>query len=75
MTHDTERAIRVLAMLGSAILETVQESGEMGCPAGILYAGLMSFGISLNTFQAIMSGLVQSGKLRYSGHVYYKGEE
>jgi len=54
-----------------AIIETVKDMGDEGAPGGTLYAGLMSYGITLEIFNEIMGVLVEGGKLRKSGEVYF----
>ena len=39
-----------LQRLGLAVLETVQESGQMGAPSGHLYAALMVHGATLSHY-------------------------
>lgn len=65
-----EQAVTALAFVIQAILECVQECGEHGVPAGLLYTATMSV-ISLEAFEQIMAGLVDAGKVYKIGHVYY----
>lgn len=67
----TNQQIKALQMLCDAIIASVREVGEVGAPAGALYAAMMAHGISLDHFQQIMGALVQLGKLRQSGDLYY----
>lgn len=69
MMHDEAR--KALLHVTKALLETVQEAGERGAPAGPLYAAVMTVGISLNAFEQIMGALVQARMVRKSGHVYF----
>jgi hypothetical protein len=64
------KVLRAAAELGLIIVETVKEAGPLGAPAGHLYAAVMSVGIDLNTFQRIMSALVDAGRLKLSNNVY-----
>jgi len=48
-------------------------AGPLGAPGGHLYAALMSAGCTLNQFEQIMSGLVQSGDLAKRGECYFPG--
>ncbi len=64
-------ALRALLQIGQAIVETVDECGDQGAPAGVLYAALMERGCSHEQFEAIMAGLVGAGRLEKRGHVYY----
>lgn len=69
MTRETAKAI--LLQLANAIVETVQATGERGAPAGSLYMALNARGMSIDTFEQIMSALVDAKRLRKSGHLYY----
>lgn len=55
--------------IAKALLETIQESPN-GAPAGPMYAATMGM-IDLSTFEAIMQALVEAGKVKKVGHVYY----
>jgi hypothetical protein len=59
----------VVAVL-KALLETVQECGDQGAPAGVMYAALMDK-MSLDQFQHLMGILVQAGRVNCVHHVYY----
>ena len=67
----TTEQVLALKRILDAIIETVKESGPMGAPGGILYAGLMAQGCSLNQFESIMGGLVRAGKLTKQGECYH----
>ncbi len=60
-----------LAQLLQAICDAVATGGEHGVPGGTLYASLMAAGCSLQQFQTLMDLLVQMGRLRRKGHLYY----
>lgn len=60
-----------LILVGDAVVETVQEAGPLGAPAGPMYAAFMALGVDLQQFEALMAGLVQAGRLRKSGDLYY----
>lgn len=66
-----QEAIRALAEICAAIDLTIQEQGDQGAPAGVLYAALMSQGCSLHMFEQIMSAMVATGRVRYANHCYY----
>ncbi len=68
MTNEQIIAIRKVASL---ILDTVKESGPLGAPGGILYAGLMTAGCTLHQYEQIMGGLVRAGKLTKDGECYH----
>lgn len=75
MTQTISQDISVtIALIGLAVLEAVNAAGELGAPSGTLYAGLMSQGATLNQYQSLMDGLVNKGKLRREGHLYFLTE-
>ena len=58
----------VLLFAANALKEAIEEAGEDGIPEGPLYAmvcGLMG----LETFQAIIGALEDSGKIKRSGFI------
>lgn len=67
-----KKAIQMAQELGNAFEEAVKESGSMGAPAGVLYAGCMNV-LSLNTFEFIMGALVKVGRLTKKGNLYFLG--
>ena len=71
MTNDQMKAIRMIA---DAIVDSVREAGSHGAPAGVLYAAMMAHGCSLENFEGLMSLLVQVGRFRKSGHLYFVQE-
>lgn len=68
MTKINEQTVRAIAL---AIVDTVREMGSHGAPGGVLYAALMSVGLSLESFQTLMGALVEAGVLRQEGHQYF----
>jgi hypothetical protein len=60
----------VLSIL-SAFLDTVKEAGPRGAPSGPMYAAAMAQGLTLEQYEAIMRALVNAGKVRKEGHVFY----
>jgi hypothetical protein len=64
-------AQRALLAIATAIIEAVKEVEPDGAPAGSIYLALMEHGCSLAQFEQIMSALVEAGKLRQEGHLYY----
>jgi hypothetical protein len=64
---------QLATLLAAMVLETVSETqGTFGTPSGPMYAALMSRGISLNDYQALIDGLVASGFLTQSGSCLLK---
>lgn len=61
----------ILAMVCDAVVESVTVAGDAGAPAGHLYAAMMAHGVTLDQFTQIMSVLVDLGKLRKSGDLYF----
>jgi hypothetical protein len=59
-----------LQRLGLAVLEAVEESGEMGAPSGHLYAALMVHGATLSQYQTFMGTLTRAGLLVLGGQCY-----
>lgn len=47
--------------IGLVVLESIQEAGNLGAPAGVLYAALASQGCTLNQFQSLMAPLEAKG--------------
>ena len=70
---DERKQKEALVLLCEAILETVAVAQEpFGAPSGVLYAGLMQFGLNLESYQQIMGTLVRSGFLRGpDSHCYH----
>jgi hypothetical protein len=56
--------------IAKALLDTVKEMGDRGAIAGPMYAACIGI-MSLEQFEAIMKLLVDSGRLRKEGHIYY----
>ena len=64
-----EKAAAILGVL-CAIVEVVKAAGDNGVPSGHIYAMCMG-GMSLEVYQELMALLVESGRVRRSGWVYY----
>jgi hypothetical protein len=60
-----------LKLIADAVVDSVREAGPLGAPAGPLYAAIMTYGMQLYQFDALMDALVGAGKLRKSGHLYF----
>jgi hypothetical protein len=63
-------ALAIAVQVSKAVIETVNESPQ-GAPAGPMYAAFMARGMSLETFEAITGALVDAGRIRRVGHVFY----
>lgn len=65
-----EQAVAAMSLVVVAIVDTVDDCPE-GAPASALYAALMHVGISLETFEAITGALVDAGKIKRRGHLFF----
>lgn len=66
-----QQQLEGLQRLGLGVLEAVEEAGEMGAPGGLLYAGMMSAGASLQQFHSFMGTLTGKGMLTQDGDCYH----
>ena len=57
----------VLDELMTGIEDIARESG--GAPSGVLYAGFMAYGITLDTYLALIARMVGAGRITVSGDV------
>jgi hypothetical protein len=64
----TAQQAKALIALCEIILETVQECPE-GAPSGVIYAALMSIGITPQQYESLVDVLVKSGRITRSGHI------
>lgn len=70
--NEQARLVReAIIATAKAVVECCQSAGSQGVPGGSIYSALMAYGLSYDQFQSLMLGLVQAGKLRQRGHVYY----
>lgn len=69
--NQTIQALEALVAVADLVVTAIRECGKLGMPSGILYASLNSHGISLARYEQLMSLIVQAGRVRKSGHVYY----
>ncbi|MFP3637687.1 hypothetical protein [Paraburkholderia sp. SIMBA_054] len=71
MNQQAQRSQIVAAQrIGLAILETIDEAGELGAPAGPLFAALQAQGASLSQFESLMAPLVARGLVTLESHLY-----
>ena len=61
----------LLRQVADAVLAAVAAAGSMGAPAGVLYAGMMAQGCTIQQFDGIMAGLVGAGMLTKGGDCYH----
>lgn len=71
----TKEALIAFIELCDAVVDAVKEAGPQGAPAGPMYAAFMSYGMSLEQFQRMMDMLVNAGRLRKQGHLYFYVEQ
>ncbi len=70
MSKPTPQQLQALQALCGIIVETVNEVGTAGAPAGVMYAALCGR-VSLDQFEQITNALVKLGKIKKRGHVFY----
>lgn len=66
----TQQQVNALRLIVSAIVDAVKAAGPIGAPGGVLYAALMTHGVTLEQFEKLMSGLVHANLLRRQGDCY-----
>jgi predicted transcriptional regulator len=66
----TQDQITIIQQIGLGILEAIESCGNIGAPAGALYAALMAKGASLNQFNSIMGTLTTKGMATEEGNCY-----
>ena len=64
-------AVNVVRLLSDAIVETVSEAGPLGAPAGVLLVSFIAYGLGKRTFDAITDELVEAGKIRRDGDLFF----
>jgi predicted methyltransferase len=64
----TPSQINAAQLLGKAVLETIEESGSLGAPSGVLYAALSSKGVSLSIYQQMIASMGKNGFVTESDH-------
>lgn len=67
MTNDQ---IRAAQKIGLAVMESIQEAGELGAPSGVLYAALQQTGCTLSQFQSLMRPLEGRGFVTQEGNCF-----
>jgi hypothetical protein len=71
MSQLSPKQVAVLQMVCGAVKEAVEAAGPLGAPGGVLYAGMMSQGCTLQQFEGIMGGMVRAGILVKKGECYH----
>ena len=67
----TEAQQIIIQAFKDAIIETVIENGDIGTPAGILYAAFLKYNLSLEDFQNVCLLCEREGKIVLRGTQYY----
>jgi hypothetical protein len=62
-------AVTAIRALADAIVDTVRETSP--APAGALYAAMAAHGFTKGQFDQFMAVLVEAGKLRRQGDLYF----
>ena len=63
-------ALVLLKHTADAVVDTVREAPQ-GAPAGPMYAAFVAHGMSLEMFDAITGALVEAGKIRRQGDLFF----
>lgn len=71
MSVTKEQAAASMRRVILAIVQIIEECGPQGTPSGVLYAALMTYGMSLEVFEGIMGAIVRAGIATKRGHCYY----
>lgn len=66
----TKDQIIAAQKIGLAILEVIEEAGELGAPSGPMYAALNANGCSLSQYQSLMETLQRRGFVNLQDHCY-----
>ncbi len=66
----TQEQIQALRAVAAMFIDAVRAAGDLGAPAGVMYAAVMGR-LSLHQFEQITSGLVRAGKLRKEGDLFF----
>jgi len=68
VTHLDPKQVETMRKL-IAIYADVIQSEPQGVPSGVMYAAVMSAGITLTVHEAIVQGLIRAGLVKSSGHL------
>lgn len=64
-------AVEALSKVVTAVLETVKEHPVTGAPLGPMYLAFVAHGLSYGTFEEIIKGMEDAGKIRVTNDVAY----
>jgi hypothetical protein len=58
-----QQAVHAVTAIANIIEEAAREEGSFGVPSGVVYAALMGVGVDLDTYQTILSAMVEAGRI------------
>lgn len=61
LKYMTPTQIRTAQTIGLAVMETIQESGTLGAPSGVLFAAMQAQGCTLQQFESLMGPMLRKG--------------
>lgn len=64
-------AQQTIQMLFNLIKETLQDAGDYGLPSGNLYAVFNQYGLSIENYNAIISGLIDLKQIKQENNRLY----
>jgi hypothetical protein len=67
----TPSQIAAVRKIVAAILGAIKAAGDLGAPAGVLYAGLMSQGCSHSQFTSLMASMERGGFITNDDDLYH----
>ncbi len=68
----TPEQTKAIAAIGTAIIDTVQDAGDLGVPGGLIYAAMQEkLGIPFHAFVDFMAAMVESGHITRRGELYF----
>jgi hypothetical protein len=70
MSYNAAKRAQMLIALCETILEAVGECPD-GAPSGSVYAALMGFGLSLESYQMLINTLVAAKKIRVANNLLF----
>ena len=60
---------QVALLIMSALLEAIHAAGDQGAPSGVLYAGVMTFGMNIHQYQSIIDTMRDNALITVSGNL------
>ena len=71
MTTLTTTQREAVSALVNATLDGIKAAGDMGAPAGVLYAALSAHGCRLSQFESLIGALIRLGRVRRDGDLLF----